>query len=137
MKTLLESIKVSAVFPVSAERLYTAWLNSGEHSAFTGGGAEVDNRVGGSFSAWDGYITGKNIELEPYKRILQSWRTSDFPEESIDSKLEIIFEEAKGKTKITLKHTDIPEGQGDEYKRGWNDFYFEPMKEYFGKKDSK
>jgi hypothetical protein len=26
----------------------------------------------------------------------------------------------------------MPEGQADSYKKGWEEFYFEPMKKYFG-----
>lgn len=130
----LESFKVSAVMPVNAKMLYEAWLDSKEHSEFTGGEAVIDPKAGGSFSAWDDYISGKTLELEPYRRIVQSWRTSDFPDGSKDSNLEVLFEEVEKGTKITLVHTDIPEGQGEDYKKGWNDFYFEPMKEYFEKK---
>jgi activator of HSP90 ATPase len=88
---------------------------------------------GGSFKAWDGYIWGKTLEVEPYRRIVQAWRTSEFPEESPDSRVEILLEESGGETKITLIHTDIPEGQGDSYKQGWEDFYFTPMRAYFSK----
>ena len=131
---MLDSIKVSIVLPVSAKRLYQAWLDSKEHSAFTSGKAVIDPKVGGGFSAWDDYIQGETLELKPYQRIVQSWRTSEFPEDSSDSKIEVLFEEAKGGAKITIIHTDIPKGQGEEYKEGWLDFYFKPMKEYFKKK---
>jgi len=131
-----DSLKVSAVFPASAKKLYEAWLNSKEHSAFTGAKAVIEPKAGGSFSAWDSYIQGKTLELEPYQRIVQSWRTSEFLEKSKDSKIEITFEEAKDKikTKITIIHTNIPKGQGKVYKQGWFDYYFTPMKEYFEKK---
>jgi len=32
---------------------------------------------------------------------------------------------------MTVIHSDIPDGQGDDYRQGWIDYYFEPMKEYF------
>jgi hypothetical protein len=28
-------------------------------------------------------------------------------------------------------HSAIPEGQGDQYAKGWQDHYFEPMRAYF------
>ena len=28
---------------------------------------------------------------------------------------------------------EIPEGQGDSYRSGWDDYYFGPMKKYFGR----
>ena len=130
-----ESIKVSAIIPAKREKIYNAWLNSNEHSAFTGGGkVDIIPRKGGKYSAWDGYISGKTIEMDPYKKIIQTWRTTEFSEDDPDSILEVTFEDQKDKTKITLKHTNIPDGQGDGYKKGWIDFYFKPMKEYFGGK---
>jgi activator of HSP90 ATPase len=68
--------------------------------------------------------------LEPHKRILQLWRTGEFPEDAEDSRVEVLLEENNGKTKLTLIHTNIPEDQMDGYKIGWLDFYFKPMKEY-------
>lgn len=126
-----EAIKVSATISVGMKRLYEAWLDSMEHSAFTGGEALIDPIVGGRFTAWDGYIEGTTLELKPNKRIVQSWRTSDFPKGAPDSKLEILFESAKTGTKMTFIHTEIPNGQGKNYKDGWKDFYFTPMKAYF------
>jgi len=34
---------------------------------------------------------------------------------------------------LILIHTDMPEDQVEGYKQGWEDFYFKPMREYFGK----
>lgn len=128
---MLESLKVSTTLPVSPEKVYKAWLSSKEHSAFTGGEAKIANKVGGKFTAWDGYITGKTLELKPYKKIVQSWRTSEFAKSDADSKLEVVLEKIKAGTKITLIHTQIPKGGKAEYKEGWQDYYFKPMKEYF------
>ena len=114
-----------------AETIYKAWLSSEGHSAITGSPAKVDGTVNGDFTAWDGYIWGMFLELEPNHRILQAWRTSEFPSEAEDSIVEILLEDEKGKTKLTLNHSNMPEGQADSYKTGWEDFYFKPMREYY------
>jgi activator of HSP90 ATPase len=114
-----------------AEIIYKAWLSSEGHSSITGSPAKVNGTVGGDFVAWDGYIQGMFLELEENKRIMQAWRTAEFPEEAEDSIVEILLEEEHGKTKLTLKHTNIPSGQADSYKTGWEDFYFKPMKAFF------
>ncbi len=131
---MFESIEVSTILPVPPKQLYLAWLDSKEHSLFTGSAAKIDPKVGGKFTAWDGYIEGKTLELEPYRRILQAWRTDEFPADSPDSSLEVLLEEVDGGTKITLNHTHIPEGQGEDYRQGWVDFYFKLMAEYFSAK---
>jgi activator of HSP90 ATPase len=116
----------------SAQQIYDAWMSIDGHSAMTGSVAQVNPKIGGTFSAWDGYIFGKTLELEPAKKIVQAWRTTEFPDDATDSRVEILLEEKKGKTKLTLNHTDMPEDQVESYKQGWKDFYFKPMKEYFG-----
>jgi activator of HSP90 ATPase len=122
---------VSAVIPANASDIYNAWLSSEGHAAMTGNPAKVDGKVGGEFTAWDGYIFGSTLALEPDQRILQRWRTSEFPDDAPDSRLEISFEEVGEGTKITLIHSDMPADQVDSYRQGWEDFYFKPMKAYF------
>ncbi len=116
----------------TAKEIYKTWLSSEGHSNMTGGEATISEKIGGRFTAWDGYIEGKNIELEPYKRILQSWRTSQFEDHEKDSQLEILLNEVDGQTELTLIHTNVPES-GEHYKKGWDNHYFQPMKLYFSK----
>ena len=124
---------ISEVIPATPEQIYQAWLSTKGHSTMTGSPAEVEARVKGKFTAWDGYIFGETLELKPNQRIVQAWRTTEFPEGSPDSHVEILLEAVNGKTKITINHSNIPKGQAEDYKQGWQDFYFKPMKEYFSK----
>lgn len=114
----------------TAKEIYTSWLDSEGHTNMTGGEATMSDKIGEGFTAWDGYIKGKNIALEPYKRILQSWRTSQFEENEKDAQLEVLLNETDGQTELTLIHTNVPES-GEHYKKGWDDHYFQPMKTYF------
>ena len=126
-----DALTVSAVLPASPQRIYNAWLSGEEHAAFTGSRAEVDPSIGGRFSAWDGYITGTTQELEPDRRIVQAWRAADFPEGGPDARLEVLLEPDEQGTRITLVHTNLPEGQGPGYEEGWQDYYLKPMVGYF------
>jgi uncharacterized protein YndB with AHSA1/START domain len=127
-----ETVLVSEVIPATRERLYAAWLDSGEHSAFTADIAEIEPYVGGTHSAFSGYATGQVLALEPNRRIVQSWRSTDFPEGADDSRLEVTFEETSGGTMITLLHTGIPSGQSDRCRESWLESYLQRMKKYFG-----
>src|SRR5262249_5815439 len=100
---------VSAVIPASPERIYAAWLDSASHGAMTGGAAEIDPKVGGRHSAWNGYVSGETRELDPGKRIVQSWRSTQFPSESPDSLIVVLLEPEGEHTRITIAHTEIPE----------------------------
>jgi len=122
--------EISEVVPASPEEIFAAWTGSAGHSAMTGSPAQVSDTVGEVFQAWDGYIRGKNLELEPPFRILQSWRTVEFGEDEADSLLEVLLAAEGAGTRLTIRHSNLPP-HGEQYRQGWVDAYFTPMKAYF------
>jgi activator of HSP90 ATPase len=127
----MDSFEIREFIPAKPEKLYDAWLDSRLHGEMTGSKAEIDPSVGGKFAAWDGYITGTIIELVPGRKIVQRWRTAEFPPASPDSIDTIIFTAVDDGTRLMLNHRGLPEGQGDKYRQGWKDYYLDPVKEYF------
>ncbi len=123
-------------FNCSKDLLFKAWLNSEQHSEMTGGEANITDKEGENFSAWDEYISGENLILIPNSYIKQSWRTSQFSYNQEDSIIELFFEEIKvGISQLTLKHSNLTDSDSDNgYKKGWLDHYFKPMSQYFGQK---
>ena len=121
---------LTALIKATPKQIYKSWLSTQRHSKMTESTAYVSDKVGDTFEAWEGYITGSNLELEPYHRIVQSWRSSDFENNESDSKIEVLLSENGNETLLTLNHTNLPES-GEHYKKGWDESYFEPMKRYF------
>ena len=119
-------------FNTTAKKIYETWLSSEGHTKMTGGFANISDKIGGKFTAWDGYIEGINIDLNLNKRIVQTWRTSQFDEDEKDSQIEVLLNEVNGKTELTITHTNLSDS-GEHYKKGWEDQYFEPMRNYFSK----
>ncbi len=130
----MDAFTVTATITASPQTVYSAWLSSKGHTDMTGGTAKCSAQAGGAFTAWDGYITGKNLELVAGEKIVQTWRTTEFLDDDPDSQIELTLAQSESGTKLTLKHTGIPAGQGGDYKSGWTEFYFTPMKAYFGRK---
>ena len=77
--------------PASPQAVYDAWLSSAGHSAMTGAKAKASKTIGAAYSAWDGYIVGRNLELAPGQRIVQSWRASDFAAADPDSTITVVL----------------------------------------------
>ncbi len=50
-----------------------------------GSSAAIDPEIDGKFTAGDGYITGRTIDPVPHKKIVQKWRTTEFPIDNTDS----------------------------------------------------
>ena len=118
----------------SPEQVYRALLSSKIHGEFTGSPANVSARKGAKFTAWDCYITGKNISLVKGKEIEQEWRTTEFPDEFGDSILKIKLKVKGSGTELTMIQSKIPASQVSKYKEGWHESYWDPMIEYFRKK---
>jgi len=71
-------IRHNVLIPLaSPEEVYRAFVSSKEHTEFTGSEAKCSAKVGGRFTAWDKYISGKNLELVQGKKIVQEWKTSE------------------------------------------------------------
>jgi activator of HSP90 ATPase len=121
---------ITTTISATAKQIYKSWLSTQGHTKMTGGVAFLSDKVGDSFTAWDGYITGENKALEPYNKIVQSWRSSNFEAHEPDSQIEVTLNERDGETELTLTHTNVPES-GDHYIKGWDEHYFMPMKKYF------
>jgi activator of HSP90 ATPase len=129
------NFSISETFPASKQDIYNAWLDGESHSFMTCSSATAGTNVGDSFTAFDDYAWGKNLELVPYDKIVQSWRTTEFSDEEEDSIIEVLFEENDEFTQVTINHSKLPL-HGNTYKQGWIDYYFEPMKDYFTSKKS-
>ena len=127
-----ESIHVTALIPASPEAVYDAWLSTERHAQMTGGGARIDPQVGGSHSAWGDYIAGKTLELVPGARIVQSWRTLEFPAGAATRRSTVTLEAGgRSHARITIAHTDIPEGQGTSTRAAGTTTTSRPMAAYF------
>ena len=133
MSERTRTIRQREFFPgVKPVELYDALINAKKHSAFTGAKATGAARVGGKFTAWDGYITGTNRELERGRRIVQEWKTTEWPAASPPSRLVWTFAAKRGGTEVTMVHSKVPASQSESYRQGWIDYYWTPLQEYFG-----
>jgi len=127
-----DAIVQEVTLPAGPRVVWDAYLDAERHARFTGSGAAIDRRVGGRFRAYDGYIEGVILELAPPNgetgRLVQSWRASDFPPEYPHSTVEIVVAPAGRGTKLTLRHTGVPRAMVSAFAKGWQDFYWAPLK---------
>jgi activator of HSP90 ATPase len=122
---------VSDIIPATPQEIFDAWLDSHGHEQLTGG-QPAQISANGDFTVWNGYITGHNLELESPRRIVQSWRTTKFTKDDPDSQIEVLLEPVAGGTKVTVRHTNVPDGHTSYRDGGWQNNYFDPMKKHFG-----
>jgi activator of HSP90 ATPase len=117
-------------FKASPKRIYDILMSSREHAAFTANGAaRISRKPGGSFYCHGGYISGRNIELVPGKRIVQAWRAHNWPP-GVYSLVTFTLKRAGKGTRLTLDHTGIPGNHRGHLSSGWKARYWRPLRAY-------
>ncbi len=93
---------------------------------WSGTKALMKEKVGYKFKLWNGDIHGKNLEVEKNLLLKQEWFGGDW----VDPSIAIITLEKDGDF-VTLKldHQNIPKGQGADFDKGWDEYYFGAIKE--------
>jgi activator of HSP90 ATPase len=127
-----KTIRQSVTFKASAHEVYEMLMDSRRHSKFTDAKASISRKIGGKFTAYRGYINGVHLDLVPDKKIVQSWRGSDWPEGHY-SKATFSLKKVKNGTRLTFTQTGVPDQHDADINQGWRDFYWKPMKEMLEK----
>lgn len=123
MQTIVQDYEINA--PI--EKVWQALTDSKIIGKWGGGPAEMDDKAGTKFSLWGGDIYGTNIEVEPFKRLVQEWYQKVWKEPSI---LTIKLFKNGNVTKIEILHENIPDKDYEDINKGWNEYYFGPLKEF-------
>jgi len=126
-----KTIKQAVTFRAEPPEVYDAILDSKKHSAFTQSKCVIGKKAGDIFSAYDGYIEGKNIELIPGRKIVQSWHSDGWPKGHY-SEVKFEFEKTRKGTKMKFTHSAVPEDDFEEKSSGWKEHYWDKMKLVFG-----
>jgi uncharacterized protein YndB with AHSA1/START domain len=126
-----EIIRQTVLIDASPIEVYQAYVDPRKHAAFTGEGAKGTPKVGGKFTASDGYISGEYIELVEGKKIVHWWTTTEWPEGYPPSKIELKLKPKGKKTELTMIHSRVPAEQAERYAEGWQEYYWKPLKKYF------
>jgi activator of HSP90 ATPase len=132
------TIHQSAYFKVAPAQVYKTLLSSVAFSAstkksfdmFTASSAKIDSVVGGTFSLFDGHITGRILELVPDQRIVEAWRVVDWPAGAYSIARFDISPEGSG-TRVIFEHVGFPEGLKEHLSIGWQQHYWDAMTKYF------
>ncbi len=124
----MKDYKKYYIIPAQPEDVYLALTKPETLRLWTGEVAEMSTEPGSEFSLWEESITGRNIEFEEGKKIVQQWYFGEQEEESI---VTIKLHPHKQGTSVELKHTNIPDEAYEEIVEGWDDTYFRSLREFY------
>jgi len=124
MKTFKKTYKINA----ETTDLYAALTNPVTIALWSGYPAVMSAEPGSEFSMWNGDITGRIIELQENKKLVQEWYFGDQNEKSL---VTIYLSRDYGSTQVTVEHTNIPDDDFNNISEGWNEYYFGAIQQFF------
>lgn len=123
-------LTMSCLFNASISRVYQAWADPAQMGQWMGPGAvtcesaDIDLQVGGKYRLAmrtdDGLMTafGEYREIEPDSRLVFTWQWESG--NYTDSLVTLIFTEDRGKTRLQLVHTKLPDQSvAEHHGQGW------------------
>src|SRR5450432_1265207 len=125
-----EAIHQEPVFAASPKRVYDALTDSKQFQQaqllsvamkeldLLSKPAEISRDLGGAFRLFGGYISGRQLELEPEKRIVQAWRSESWHAHVYSIAKFDLVADGTG-TKIVFDHTGFPAGEAEHLAAGW------------------
>lgn len=124
------SIHQQVTIPAGPEQVYAVLADANALSALSGMTGTPGRVAGEEFAAFDGNVTGRQIELVPGARIVQAWR---FPrwQEGVYSIVRFTLAAGEGGTLLTLDQYGEPEDWHDHVDTNWPTFYLTPLTEHF------
>ncbi len=125
------SIHQETKFSAPPGRVYEALADLERFAEVTGAPASGQSTEGAAFSAFGGHVTGRQLELVPAKRLVQSWRAKTWPE-GVHSIVRFELHSDGAGTKLVFDHEGYPEDQKDHLSNGWRTMYWEKIAKYLG-----
>jgi activator of HSP90 ATPase len=98
--------------------------------AWSGGKAVLEKKEGGTFTMFDGWVTGKVLKISE-NELAYTWYVPEWGADAAPSEVHYKLVKEKEGTKVMLEHKGLPsEEEMQEHLSGWTDHFFEPMEEY-------
>ncbi len=134
-----EAIHQEISFAASPQRVYEALTDEQRFDALTrlsdglslvtAPGAKptsISREIGGPFTLFGGYITGRQLEMVKDERLVQAWRAGRWPAGDY-SVVRFALAPEGAACKLLFDHRGFPEGQGKSLAYGWRVHYWEPL----------
>jgi activator of HSP90 ATPase len=137
-----EAIRQEVTLDASPQRVYEALTSSQDFDMITrlsdgaallaAAGAKptaISTEVGGEFTLFGGYITGRHVEMLPNERLVQAWRAGSWRAGEF-SIVAFNLTAEDGKTRLKFEHRGFPNGNGASLAHGWHSHYWEPLAKF-------
>lgn len=128
---LAGTIVFSLVMQASLQDVWDLFTNAQKIQFFSQSAANIDSKEGGTFSLYDGVISGCFLDLKPYTEMRFAWRLKDW-KPGVTSQVHIKFTKSKDGTKLDFTQNNVPASDVDRTREGWKRYYYERWRGVFG-----
>lgn len=121
-------------FSASAEELYLTLLTRERISAWSRSEPIIEDyppSINSEFKFFNGFVSGRILELVPNKSITKSWRL-DYWKPNVYSRMKITFEESSSDTMMKIDFTGVPVGEDKKVAENFEKYYIKSIKVVFG-----
>jgi activator of HSP90 ATPase len=136
------AIRQEIVLAASPRRVYEALTDAKHFDAITrlsdgeallkAQGAKptaIQSQVGGTFTLFGGYVTGRNLQMIPHERLVQAWRAGSW-EPGAFSIAAFSLDRDGASTQLKFEHRGFPDNEGPSLAKGWYEHYWEPLAKF-------
>lgn len=127
-----KNINHRVTLPAKPADVFATLMDSARHSQFTGEPARIHGRPGGAFTCYGDYLSGITLELKPGKRIVQAWRSRNWPAGMYSIVTFALTAKPRGKTELRFSQIGVPANDYAKKNQGWRTHYWEPLKRFLG-----
>jgi uncharacterized protein YndB with AHSA1/START domain len=131
---MCKTIKQKVRFKAPPDAIYKLLADSTARTNVTGLAAKLSKKVGGTFTADNGRVTGVNVDLVPGARIVQAWRRKDFPDGVFSMAAITLTPTPDGGTELVLTHRGVPKWLIDGTEENWRTDYWAKIKAHLARK---
>jgi uncharacterized protein YndB with AHSA1/START domain len=127
------TIRQAVTIAAAPKKVFEALIDERRHARFTGNPAKISRKAGGAFTCYGGYLEGFNLEVVAARRIVQAWRSKNWPKGTYSIVTFALARKAGGKTTLSFTQVGLPASDVREKTKGWHKAYWKPLKAYLEK----
>jgi activator of HSP90 ATPase len=124
----MKEFKKYYLIAAKPEEVYLALTTPITIQLWSGEEAVMSTEVNTEFSLWEGSISGKNLEFEKDKKIVQQWY---FGEQSEPSIVTIKLHPHDKGTSLEVRQSNIPDQDYDDIVDGWDNIYMASLQDFY------
>lgn len=124
----MKTINKEYLLNIPIDKIWDALTNPKTIQVWTNDKAIMSEKPKDKFELWAGEIHGKNLKVVKNKTLVQEWFSKGWER---PSKVTFNFSKKGKSTLVKLKHEDVPIEELEEFEKGWDTYYFNPIKDMF------